>query len=55
MKPEKLYVVRKLVRATSAKEEIRREGKFPVDEVWVDEDWLKKEQDAPKTTVGFKA
>lgn len=51
--PLKQFIVRKYVMATSAGHAIRKERSTPVADVWVDDDW-KKKQDAPKADViGF--
>jgi len=49
---KKLFVVRKYIWATSAKDDIKKDKKSPVDEVWVDDEW--KKTNAFKTgKVGF--
>jgi len=39
--PYKLYIVRKYIKAKSAKEAIMLDKKTPVDDVWVDEEFKK--------------
>lgn len=53
-KIEKLFIVRKYVKAVSAAEAIRLEKKAPVDDVWVDDDWKKMNPLSPPIKVGFK-
>lgn len=54
MKKPKLkqFVVRKYIMAKSASDAIKKEKQFPVDDVWIDDDW-KKTQEFPKPPVGF--
>jgi hypothetical protein len=40
--PQKLFVVRKYIRAISAAEAITKDRKAPVDDVWVEEEWKNK-------------
>jgi len=49
---KKLYIVKKYVWASSAKEAIRKDRVEQVDDVWVDEEW-KKNQPTLKDGVGF--
>jgi hypothetical protein len=35
----KLYVIRKYIKANSAQDAIKKEKKFRVDDVWLDEDY----------------
>lgn len=52
MKNNKLFVVKKYVWATSAKQAIQREQKVIVDDVWIDEEW-KRNSNLPKDAIGF--
>lgn len=47
--PNKLFIVRKYILASSAKEAIKKDKTTPVDDVWVDEDFKKQLSSA----VGF--
>lgn len=38
------FIVRKYVMASSAQEAMRLERSMPVDDVWVDQDWLTKQE-----------
>lgn len=49
--PDKLYVVRKYIRAISAQEAIKKDKVAPVDDVWLDEDYKKSAQGA--SAIGF--
>lgn len=48
-KPQKLYIVRKYIMATSVKDAIRKDKKEPVDDCWLDDDYKKQLTSA----VGF--
>lgn len=48
----KLFVVRIYIYALSAAEAIKKAKKYPVDEVYVDPDWL-KENTVKQVQVGF--
>lgn len=50
---EKLYVVRKYIMATSAKQAILKDKNAPVDDVWVDTDWQKRQTDILAGAIGF--
>lgn len=52
-KQHKVFVVRKYVTASSATDAIRKERRFQVDDVWIDEDWKKAQEKPP--VEGFKA
>lgn len=54
MKIQKLFVVKKYVMASSAKEAIRKERTQFADDVWIDEDWKKGEAKALTDAIGFK-
>ena len=51
-KVEKLFIVRKYIKATSALHAIKKDKKHPVDDVWVDDDW-KKENQSKADAIGF--
>ena len=48
----KLFVVRKYVWATNAKQAIVKEKKIKVDDIWVDDDW-KRNSNQLKDAIGF--
>jgi hypothetical protein len=50
---EKLYVIRKYIKAPSAAVAIRREKTHPVDDVWVDDEW-KKQPNGLADAIGFQ-
>ena len=50
---EKLYVVRKYIKAQSAAEAIRKERKHPVEDVWIDEEWKKNQVPNLADAIGF--
>jgi hypothetical protein len=39
MKPQKLFIVRKYVQASSAREALKKEKTQEADDVWIDEKW----------------
>lgn len=51
---DKLYIIRKYVKAPSAASAIRRERRFPVDDIWVDEEWRKNLSHNLATALGFR-
>ena len=57
MKKDKLFIVRKYVMASSARQAIRRERDVEPAEVWIDDDWLKATKERPEelkgTRIGF--
>ncbi|MBK9272794.1 MAG: hypothetical protein IPM48_14510 [Saprospiraceae bacterium] len=54
MKKEKQqYVVRKFVMASSAKDAIKIEKTMDVDDVWLDQDWIKQKNTQLQPAVGF--
>lgn len=52
-KKDKMYVIRKYVKAASVSEAIKRERLAPVHEVYVDEEWRKNNHDNLTTAIGF--
>lgn len=54
MKNQKLFLVRKFIMASSAKDAIRKDKDTPVDEVWVDEDWKKGNATPLASAIGFQ-
>lgn len=50
---KKLYIVRKYIMATSAKDAIKKDKTAPVDDVWADENWLRETSDKASGNVGF--
>jgi hypothetical protein len=53
--PQKLYVVRKYIKASSASEAIRKDRKHPVDDVWIDDAWKENKNQGLSYAVGFEA
>ena len=53
MTKNKLYVVRKYIKAGSAQEALKKERKHKPDEVWVDEEWKKGHMDKLESAIGF--
>lgn len=49
----KLFIVRKYIKALSAKEAIKKDKATPVDEVWVDDEWKKNQQYGLADAIGF--
>lgn len=50
---EKMFVVRKYIKATCAAQAIKKERKAPVDDVWVDEEWKKGQSEKLADAIGF--
>lgn len=50
----KLFVVRKYIKAQSAAEAIRKDRTTPVHDVWIDDDWKKQNANLAKA-IGFLA
>ena len=50
---DKLFVVRKWIKAKSAKEAIKKDKTHPVDDVWVDDDWRKAQNVETEGKLGF--
>lgn len=51
-KDQKLFVVKKFIWATSAKQAILKDKQAPVDDVWVDEKWKEGQQNLPDA-IGY--
>ena len=49
----KMFVIRKYVMAKSAKDAIRKDKTLPVDDVWIDSDWQKRQTEQLASAVGF--
>jgi hypothetical protein len=52
-KQQKQFIVRKYVMASSAIDAIRKEKNKPVDDVWLDADWEKKQNADRPSAIGF--
>jgi hypothetical protein len=50
---EKLFIVRKYIKALSAAEAIRKERSAPVDDVWIDDDWKRGQSSQLAEAMGF--
>lgn len=50
---DKLFVIKKYIKARSASEAIRKDKSTAVDDVWVDEDWKKGEASGISRSLGF--
>lgn len=51
---QKLFVVKKYVMAKSAQEALRKEIKIKPDDIWVDDEWRKGNQDRLTDAIGFE-
>lgn len=49
-----MFVIKKYVMAPNAREAIRRERKVEVDDLWIDEDWRKNNNDKLTEAIGFR-
>lgn len=54
IKEQKLYIIRKYIRASSAQEAIKLDKIKPVDDVWVDDDWKKGQAPNLASAIGFE-
>lgn len=54
MKSQKMFIIRKFIKAASAKDAIRKDSRSPVDEIWIDEDWKRAEIQKLAEPVGFQ-
>jgi hypothetical protein len=52
---KKLFVIRKYIFATSAREAIKEERNHEVDDVWVDDEWKKDPNNQLSSAIGFAA
>lgn len=54
-KQNKLFIVKKYILATSAQEALKKERTIRPDDVWVDEDWRKKQENVKdlQSAIGF--
>lgn len=50
---EKMYVIKKYIMATSAREALRKEKITPADDCWIDEKWRESERDNLANAIGF--
>ena len=50
---KKMFVVKKYIMASSAKEALRKERKVAADDCWVDDDWRKNNTDNLASAIGF--
>jgi hypothetical protein len=53
--PEKRFIVRKYIMATSAHEALKKERRMRPDDVWVDDDWKKDNPTQLQSAIGFTA
>jgi hypothetical protein len=51
--PQKLFIVKKYIIATSAHEALKKERTIRPDDVWVDEDWKKDNPNRLISAIGF--
>lgn len=49
----KMYVVRKYIMASSAKEALKKEIRTPADDCWIDEEWKKGGGGTLESAIGF--
>lgn len=54
MGTQKMFVIKKYIMASSAKDALRKERKAPADDCWIDEEWRKSEKDNLANAIGFK-
>ena len=51
----KLFIIRKYVRARTASDAIRRDKITPVHDVWIDEEWKRNQNTNLAEAIGFNA
>lgn len=51
----KLFIVRKYIMAKSAPDTIHKDKVTPPDDVWIDDDWKKGNEDRLERAIGFLA
>jgi hypothetical protein len=51
--PEKRFIVRKYIMATSVHEALKKERRMRPDDVWVDDDWKKENPTQLQSAIGF--
>lgn len=49
----KQFILRKYVMARSATEAIAKDRNYKVDEVFVDDQWLKEHPESPQSNIGY--
>ena len=54
-KGQKMFVVRKYIMASSAKDALRKEKKTEPDDVYIDTDWQKGQSNQLANAIGFEA
>lgn len=50
---QKLFVIRKYIKASSASDAIKKDRSTPVDDVWIDDEWKKNQANQLSDAVGF--
>jgi len=50
---DKLFVIRKFIKATSVKDALRKEPHTAVDEVYIDEGWKTNQANGLSDAIGF--
>lgn len=53
MKSDKLYVIKKYIKAESVAAAIRKDKQTPVHDCWIDDDWRKNNTDRLADAIGF--
>lgn len=53
MKPQKRFIVRKYIMASSAQEALKKDLQIKADEVWIDPDWAKNNEIEGTPIKGF--
>lgn len=51
---EKRFVVKKYIMATSVQEALSKERRFRPDEVFIDDEWMKKNPERLESVIGFQ-
>lgn len=50
---DKMFIVKKYIKASSAAEAIRKDRTTPVSDVWIDDEWRKNNRDNLADAMGF--
>lgn len=52
---QKLFVIKKYIMASSAHDALKKERKIRPDDVWIDDDWKKRQEDPRQleSAIGF--
>jgi len=52
--PQKLFIVKKYIMASSAHEALKKERRVRPDDVWVDDEWKKEKGNRLESVIGYQ-